>query len=157
MKRYISSASVALALLVAAALGGPASAAQQVPFSGGYEGYSDVSAFPAVVLHATGTATQLGQFSFTNPHVVNPANGTGVGTFEFVASNGDTLVGSGTGIATPTSTPNVLLIVETYTIEGGTGRFAGATGNFTVERLYNRVTGVTAGSFTGTISTPNGN
>jgi len=152
MKRHMWAAGAALAVLVAAALGGPATASQQVPFSGKYEGSADASAFPAVVVHATGTATQLGRFSFTNPHVVNPATSTGAGTFEFVAADGDTLVGEGTGVATPTSTPNVLFIVETWTITGGTGRFDGATGNFTVERIYDRVSGATTASFTGSIS-----
>jgi hypothetical protein len=42
--------------------------------------------------------------------------------------------------------------VERATIMGGTGRFAGASGNFVVERLYNIGAGTTAGSFVGTIS-----
>jgi len=152
MKHRMWAAGIALAVLAAAGLGGLAAAAQQVPFSGSLEGSADISGFPNVVLHATGTASQLGQYTFTMPHVVSPP--TGSGTFEFVASNGDTLVGTETGSATPTSTPDVLFIVENLTITGGTGRFAGATGSFTIERLYNRVTLVTAGSFTGTISAP---
>ena len=42
-------------------------------------------------------------------------------------------------------------IVETDTITGGTGRFAGATGSFTVERLLDQATGISSGSFTGGI------
>ena len=34
----------------------------------------------------------------------------------------------------------------------GTGRFAGATGSFLAERLYDTVDGTTTGSFEGTIS-----
>ena len=49
-------------------------------------------------------------------------------------------------------TPGFLVIVETATITGGTGRFAGATGSFVVERLYDIVGGTTIGSFDGTIS-----
>jgi hypothetical protein len=71
-----------------------------------------------------------------------------------VAANGDTLTASFRGKATPTAKPGVLAIVETATITGGTGRFAGATGSFTVVRLFNTVIGTTAGSFTGTISSP---
>jgi hypothetical protein len=42
-------------------------------------------------------------------------------------------------------------VVEEHTITGGTGRFAGATGSFTLERLVSTVTGVTDGSFDGSI------
>jgi hypothetical protein len=153
MKRHRSAAGVAFAVLVAAALGGPAAAGQHAAFSGNYQGTADVSKFPTVVLYATGTATQLGQFTATVPHVVDPATREAVGTFEFVGDNGDTIVGTMTGIATLTETPNVLSIVETSTITGGTGRFVGATGGFTSHRLYDRATGAFAGSFTGTIST----
>jgi hypothetical protein len=44
--------------------------------------------------------------------------------------------------------------METATITGGTGRFAGATGSFTTERLFDTVTLTTTGSFEGTISSP---
>ena len=43
------------------------------------------------------------------------------------------------------------LVTQFYAITGGTGRFAGATGNFTVTRLVNNATGVSKGSFDGTI------
>jgi hypothetical protein len=45
-------------------------------------------------------------------------------------------------------------ITEINTITGGTGRFAGAQGSFTVERLVNLATGFTSGSFHGTITSP---
>jgi hypothetical protein len=51
----------------------------------------------------------------------------------------------------PTEDPEVLLVEEAYTTTGGTGRFAGASGSFTVERLFNLVTGFTSGSFDGFI------
>ena len=40
------------------------------------------------------------------------------------------------------------------TFSGGTGRFAGATGSFKIERLINLTTGLTYGSFAGTLSPP---
>jgi hypothetical protein len=45
-------------------------------------------------------------------------------------------------------------IVETATITGAAGRFADATGDFTVDRLINLVTLTTSGSFDGTIASP---
>jgi hypothetical protein len=88
------------------------------------------------------------------PHVVNPASGTAIGSYQFTAANGDTLFADFTGQATPTATPGVLYIEETAIITGGTGRFAGATGSFTVERWFDTIAGTTIGSFEGTISAP---
>jgi hypothetical protein len=75
----------------------------------------------------------------------------GSGSAEFIAANGDSLFTEVTGQATPTEDPDIASIVEIYTIVGGTGRFASATGEFTMERLLNTVTGVTSGSFKGKI------
>jgi hypothetical protein len=72
-------------------------------------------------------------------------------------------------ISLPTATPSILLmsdrlnlritpgvdrIVEINTITGGTGRFEGAKGPFTLERLLGVTTGFTSGSFQGTITSP---
>jgi hypothetical protein len=155
MKRYSSAASLALAVVVVLGLTGPAAAGDQAPFKGCYEG--DVTVTPLtppfikVVVDADGNATHLGQFTLDIPHKVNLSNSTAVGTYEFTAANGDMLLADFTGKATPTSTPGVVSIVENATITGGTGRFAGAEGSFTSERLYDRVHGTTIGSFEGTI------
>jgi hypothetical protein len=130
---------------------------QEVPFKGRLEGTATITPgtppFVSVSIEGTGNATLLGRFTVANLHVVNTTNRTATGTYEFTAANGDTLTAGFTGQATPTA-PGVLSIVETATITGGTGRFADATGSFTVERLFNQVTGMTTGSFEGTISSP---
>ena len=113
-----------------------------MPFKGSLEG--DVTVTPLappflqVDVEATGNATHLGQFTLDIPHVVNPANRTAVGTYEFTAANGDKVYAEFTGTATPTATPGVLYIEETATITGGTGRFAGATGSFTASACTTR-------------------
>jgi len=148
----------AVAALAVFCLAGQVAAGGPVPFKGDLEG--DVTITPLDPTHvqvdveATGNATQLGQFTLDIPHVVNRANRTAIGSYEFTAANGDTLFADFTGTATPTDTPGVLYIEETATITGGTGRFAGATGSFTVERLFDTVAGTTTGSFDGTISVP---
>ena len=105
-----------------------------------------------MLVEAAGNATQLGQFALAIPHLVDRVARTAVGSYHFTAANGDTLSADFTGQSMPTATLGVLSIVETATITGGTGRFAGATGSFTCERLYDTITGTTIGSFEGTIS-----
>ena len=156
MKRHVSAAAFVLTLLGILSLGGPVAAAKQVSFKGSLDG--DVAITPLdpplafVQIEATGHATKLGRFTVTIPHTVNFATATGEGEYLFTAANGDTLSADFTGYATPTENPDVLHIVETATITGGTGRFAGAAGSFTCERLFDTVTLTTAGSFKGTIS-----
>jgi hypothetical protein len=158
MKRLSSAASLALALLAVVGLAGPVPAGEQVPFKGSFEG--DVTSIPLappfamVDVEAAGEATHLGKFTLDIPHVVDRATRTAVGTYEFTAANGDKVYAEFTGLATPTAIPGVLYIEETATITGGTGRFAGATGSFTSERLYDTIEGTTTGSFEGTISSP---
>jgi len=156
MKRHGSSAGLVLAVLVVFGLIGPAAAGEQVPFKGSFEGVVTITPltppFVSVLVDATGNATQLGQFSLAMPHIVNRANGTAIGSYHLVAANGDTLSADFTGQATPTATPGVLYIEETAIITGGTGRFAGATGSFFVERLFDTIAGTTIGSFAGTTS-----
>jgi hypothetical protein len=150
----------AIALSVVAVLGSADSAAagEQVPFKGRLEG--DVAVTPLVPpllrvdVDAAGNATHLGRFALDIPHVVDPATRMAIGTYEFTAANGDKLYAEFTGTATSTATPGVLSIEETATITGGTGRFAGATGSFATERLYDTAAGTTVGSFEGTISVP---
>jgi hypothetical protein len=154
MKRYSLAASLALAVLAIMSLAGPIAAGEQVPFKGSFEGTVTRSLPPppiSVLVEGTGTATQLGKFAVEIPHVVVPPNGSG--SYHFVAANGDTLAAEFTGISAVVA-PGFLYIEETATITGGTGRFAGATGSFFVERLYDMVAGTTVGSFEGTISTP---
>lgn len=158
MKRFCSTAGVALAVVAVLALAGPAAAADPVPFKGGLTGTDTGTPIPntpfaSVTVEAAGNATLLGQFTYTAQITVNTATGVGTGTFVFAAANGDTVYGTISGQAAFTP-PNVLSITETATITGGTGRFAGATGGFDVARLKNPATGATIASFEGGISAP---
>jgi hypothetical protein len=157
MFRLVSLRRIALALAAFAVLGlaGPVTAGEQVRFKGRLEGDVTITPlappFVSVLVEATGKANHLGKFTLEIPHVVNRATRTAIGSYEFTAANGDTLSADFTGKSTPTATAGVLYIEETATITGGTGRFAGATGSFTVERLFDTVAGTTTGSFKGTI------
>lgn len=160
MFRFVIARRSAVALAVVAVLGlaSSASAGEMVPFKGKLRGevtHTPVDAqTDAVLVEATGTATRLGRFSVDVPHLVNTTNRTAVGYYEFTAANGDRIYAEFTGQASLTATPGVISIVETATITGGTGRFAGATGGFVVNRLFDRIAGTTIGSFQGSISSP---
>jgi len=160
MFQFVIARRTAVALAVAALLGlaSPASAGEAVPFKGSLDGdvtHTSVDAqTDAVLVEATGAATQLGRFAVSVPHLVDLQTRTAAGYYEFTAANGDKVYAKFTGQASLTATPGVLAIVETATITGGTGRFARASGSFIVERLYDRIAGTTIGSFQGTISAP---
>lgn len=143
----------AVALVLTAAA--PVSARDEVMFTGRLEGRVTVTPLEppmaSVLIEATGNATQLGRFSLEIPHLVNQALRTGSGSYVFTAANGDTLTADFAGQATVLA-PGVIATHEAATITGGTGRFAGATGSFTADRTFFIATGVTAGSFEGTIS-----
>jgi len=153
----LSSASLSSASSEAKVTGaGVRSNHQEVPFKGRLDGTATITGGPpflSVSIEGTGNATHLGRFTVEIPHLVNTMNRTSTGTYQFTAANGDTLTAGFTGQATLTA-PGVLSVVETATITGGTGRFAGATGSFSVERLFNQVTGLTTGSFEGTSPSP---
>lgn len=146
---------------IASHLGAP-EVGQPLPFKGKLEG-RHVSRTPLTppfvfdVFETTGTATQLGQFELVIEAVANFGSFpvTGVGTSTFTAANGDKLVADNTG-ASALVRPGLVLITEQNIIDPdrSTGRFAGATGTFTTKRLADAatgVTGVTSGSFEGTI------
>ena len=142
------------ALLLTTALAGPASAGKSVPFKGSVQAVESYEVqFPTLFVDTSGSgnATHLGRFTVTWEFTVNLFTGEGIGSAHFIAANGDSLFTESTAVATA-APDNQDLVVETQTITGGTGRFAGATGSFTLERLVNTATGLTAGSFKGAIS-----
>ena len=146
-----------MGLVLALSLAAPVAAADQVPFRGSLTGTVTVTPLvpplASVLIEGTGDAAQLGRFTVEVPHLVNQATRIGVGTYVFTAANGDTLNADFSGQATLVA-PGVLSVVESGVITGGTGRFAGATGSFAVERTFFIATGRTTGSFSGTISSP---
>jgi len=146
-----------VAMILTAGLAVPAAAQQQVPFKGAMQGH-DTDSNPTnttvvVTTNGTGLGTHLGEFSFTQVTTVTFANGTNKGSATWIAANGDsiftTILGSGEFLPS-----GLISITEINTITGGTGRFVGAQGSFTVERLASPVTFLTSGSFHGTITSP---
>ena len=128
-------------------------AASETPFKGTVNAVETVTVvFPTRFLdrEGTGTATYLGRYTEHVTMVINLPTMSSIGAATFTAANGDTLTATVDGQATPVS-PGVLSVVEVYTIAGGTGRFADATGTFTLERILNQTTGVSSGTLGGAI------
>jgi hypothetical protein len=147
------------AMLLTAALVIPVVAAPAVPFRGSVQAVENLDVqFPVIFVDASGGghATHLGRFTVSYEVEVTLPAGAGVGTAIFTAANGDLLFTEFTGQAEPTADPDVSFIEETQTITGGTGRFEGASGGFTLQRFLNGVTGITSGSFDGTIELQRG-
>lgn len=107
-----------------------------------------------------GNASQIGGFSYALNASVDLTSGAGKGVFLLSFPNGDVIYGSFAGQGGPTSTPNVGHIVENLTINGGTGRFQGATGSLTLDRFVDQSTLPAfeshSGTLTGTIIRPSG-
>jgi EamA domain-containing membrane protein RarD len=145
------------AIILTAALAVPAAAQQQVPFMGAMQGHdTDIGLtnnLATVLTVGTGIATHMGQFSFTQTWTVDVTTGILTGTAQWFAANGDSISTTIKGLGQFIE-PSLVRIVEVHTITGGTGRFAGAQGSFTLTKLASPVTFLTSGSFDGTITPP---
>ena len=138
-------------VLFAAALAGSATATARgtsghdagvaVPFKGSVEGTDtyDVTHFPIMVIETTagGVASHLGRYTVVSDLTADVRTGTAVGSAHFVAANGDSFDTTSTALGEAVGAPaeGTTRVTETHTITGGTGRFAGASGSFTLVRL----------------------
>jgi len=158
------------AILFTTAIVGPAAAATAEPFLGVVQGLEDFNpVFDSansdspdpiginILGSGAGIATTLGQFTVTWDFDITFGVDPSPGTRLFVADNGDELWTEATAVGTPPDAdPDFNQTVkEEHVITGGTGRFEGATGSFTLERIvYDVRPGLnleTSGSFNGTI------
>lgn len=140
-------ASVSLASIAASVV------AAETPFKGTVNADETVVPSPptaSLTRDGTGTATYLGRYTEHIVMTIHLPTLSSTGTATFTAANGDTLTATVLGQATRTS-PTTLSIVENYTITGGTGRFADATGNFTLNSTVDQPTGISSGTFSGVI------
>ena len=153
--------SLVVAVLTLCGLAAPAAAADQVPFTAtGTAVITDVTQLPGgltqVDLRTSGTATHLGDFTgpltriqdhqgnFGSTAVIVAANGTDSVFFsvsgQFESTGGGKCVVTSTGI---------------YTVTGGAGAFANATGSGTITTQIDKCAGTATGTYEGTISRPN--
>ena len=143
----VAAFAVSLAIVAAGAV------AAQTPFKGTVSATETGTISPPLRFlerDGTGTATYLGRYTEHITMVINLPTLSSTGTATFTAANGDTLLATVAGQATRTS-PTTLSIVEVYTVTGGTGRFADATGSFTLESALDQTTGVSSGTLSGVV------
>lgn len=160
MKKLVISTITALLLVIllaSAAFAAPSAGERELLLKGSVQSVETYAInFPimSVTASGSGSATQLGRFTVSYEVEVNLLTIAGIGSAEFVAANGDRLFAEGVGQATETGTPGVFNVVEQFTITGGTGRFAGASGSITLERVVDTTTGATSGTISGNIVVP---
>lgn len=159
MKKTFVSIFIALLLLTVAtgAVFASTSATEKhIKIQGSFQAVeNDEVLIPTIYLHGNGSgdATDLGQFTLHFEGIVHQANGVGTGMegANITAANGDVLFVTATGLGAPSTTPGVNRIVEKYTINGGTGRYADASGNLNVVRMLTMATGASTGTIEGKI------
>jgi hypothetical protein len=159
---YYRTIGISLALVVLTLLGlaAPASAADQVPYSA-----TDVTVstnrtrVPGGIIQSdvsgTGNATYLGDYTATGTALLDP-HGNFTYTGCNVGANGkDSVCFALSGHVERTQDPCVVTSAGPYTVTGGTGKFANATGSGTFTSQSDTCTNTTTTTVTGTISQPN--
>lgn len=118
------------------------SAGQPVPISGGCDlSFTVLSASPPIIEQQDVGRCQishLGRTSFVGVQHINVVTGTQSGQRTLTAANGDVLHAVHTGTSSPAGA-GLVSFQATLTFTGGTGRFAGATGEAKAEGVANPV------------------
>jgi hypothetical protein len=156
--------SLMTAIFLTVALISSAVGAGVIPISGTIAGSESDAPFPNpaegfyVNGSVTSTDTQLGPFTLFYTVPVDfaflgtpPGNAGASRLIVGDAANGDSILTCLIGNNPGSCANGDFHVVETDTIIGGTGRYAGARGSFTMDRCLNLVTGETSGTISGTI------
>jgi hypothetical protein len=166
MKREINRISLMTAIFLTVALVSSAVEAGVIRINGTIAGIEIGAPFPdpAEGFYANGsvtsTDTALGPFTLSYTLVVDFAfldtTPGAPGASRLVvgdAANGDSILTCFLGNAgnPPLCDNGDLHVGSTHTVIGGTGRYAGARGSYTLDQCVNLVTGETSGTISGTI------
>lgn len=126
-----------LVVLGAAFAAVPAQAGKVVlPFKASYAGHfepAEIDGEPGFLVFAEGQATFLGQFDAEQSHTLGPGPlDFSNGQYIFTGANGNTMYGNYHGTLVLLAEPaGAVEFHGIWTIEGGTGRFEGASGGGT--------------------------
>ena len=135
---------------------------EQVPFTAtGTAVITGVTHLPGgltqVDFNTSGKATHLGDFTGPLTRIQDNQGNFG-STAVFVGANGkDSVFLSVSGHFERAKGKCVVTSTGTYTVTGGTGAFANATGSGTITTQIDLCAGTATGTYTGTISKPNSN
>jgi hypothetical protein len=112
-----------------------------------------VVAFPFIRHVSTGACqlSHLGRVTLRTEAEINLVTGVQLSQVTFTAPNGDRLRASSVGTGTPAG-PTTIRFSGTSSITGGTGRFAGATGEMSVEGTVDNASGDARFSYDGWIT-----
>ena len=102
----------------------------------------------------SGIATELGQFTLTYHGQIDFTDLSTVESAEFLGVNGNSIKAVGVGQATESATEGIYDLLQIYKITGGTGRFSGAKGTITMNRIVNFASGLTSSTFEGYVLIP---
>jgi len=150
--------SLVVVVLTLCGLAAPA-AADQVPFTAtGTAEITGVTHLPGGLIqmnaNVSGTATHLG--NVTGPLTrIQDHQGNFGSTAVFIGANGTDSVFLTISGHFESTDKCVLTSTGTYTVTGGTGAFANATGSGTITTQIDQCAGTATGTYTGTISQPN--
>ena len=139
-----------------------AAAGHQVPFRASYSGTAAFTSATTALLTGTGIASYLGRSTNENHITVSgpascPSGFANINIETLTAANGDTLVLTGDHDQGCPTGPNAVHGTGDWTVTGGTGRFARATGQGTFDGVADFNRGTFSFQLTGTISAPGGN
>ena len=118
------------------------------------ETYSKAFYTQFVTANGSGESTELGKFTATYEMESNLLDMSVSESVYFAGANGDSLRATAVGQAFEDRTPGMFKIIEIYTITGGTGRFEGASGTLTMNRLLSMEAGIASSTFEGYILLP---
>jgi hypothetical protein len=121
-----------------------------LPLHGDLAGTFD---FASATASYTGHLSHLGAFR-GGLQVLHSSPSTLATSGQFVAANGDTLTKQSVITLRPTAMPGIDVFTDAVLITGGTGRFAGDTGEMIITGQVNLRTGAFSGEITGMLLLP---